>query len=807
MRATEANQVEVLMKVSVYWAGIWIVLFGLSGCNGGGGGSGQTSSSSAPVIQTQSCNGSSGNSDAFSSSCTTSFDTTTANLISKTNEFTVQKITISSALSGLGYTIKSNAFADINLQYARSVGLTGKGETIAVLDTGFLLSHKDLKNKNVTLYGKNTAQDHGTFVATIAAGDEDGSGVMGVAAGADLHLSTLEGGSPSSSGVQHLAAATNDAFNKGAIVQNNSWGYEFANGASITLSYYYSIANQNPGVAPETLLANNSGQSPQAWKNYRAALSQFTSQGIVVFAQSNDENDTSSSLTAALPEIFPELKGGWAVAVNGLPEYDSNGNISKVHRVSAGCLETAEYCLTTNGTTRGGTSSSDSSYSEATGTSFSAPQVSGSIALLAEAFPTLPAKDLLNRLFASADNSFLTATGSVDFGNGVTHAYNEEFGHGFLDLRAALMPIGNVGAPLSDNAYDGVVPLSEVSITAGTAHGDAITKALQGKTMAIYDSLGANFAVDAGALVGSRLQNVDIRLETFRSNNKTSAQSTPSYSFMRSGLSSDTGGFQFVSGSTSEIGEELGFIQSGNGLFSGDSSIIAAGPGTMAFATVSKTDGSGVGALTYVERTSDGIASAGFGLSMAKTVLPNLTGVFGFAVNGETGTALGLTAESQKDEALSAASSAFSFAGEWTYQPGLSFFANAELGMTLSGDAGYIESLDPALHSAFSAGIKIGGLFSDKDLLTFSLRQPLRIEQGNGTIRLPYGRAADGTISYVEHEIELVPSARQIDFGLRYDINFMEDTVLGLGGAVSVNDGHTRGELGASALMAFKHRF
>ena len=754
------------MKTIVFWAGAVITLLGLPACNGGG--------SDGSTYE---------------------------------NEYAAQDIKIPASLTGTGYAISTNAFADINLKYARSAGLTGAGVTIAVLDTGFLLSHDDLQNKKVTVYGKNTRDDHGTFVATIAAGNENGSGVMGVASGANLHLSTLEGGTASSSGTAHLAAATKDALANGAIVQNNSWGYSHANGASITLSYYKSIASPYPGLDPEIILAYHTRERTQVWRDYRSALDQFTKQGVVVFAQSNDENDTSSSFLAALPEIFPELKRSWVVAVNGLPEYDSRGKIKKMHRVSAGCLETAQYCLTANGTVRGGISSSDSAYEINTGTSFAAAQISGSIALLAESFPALPASDLVKRLLASANNSFMITSRTVDFGNGVTHGYNKEFGHGFLDLKAALLPIGDVGVPLTNNAYDGVAPLSEVSVAGGTAHGDAIRNALTGKAMSIYDSLGANFVIDASALVGEQSKDFGARLATFRSDTTVQTSAAMSYSFMGNELSQDTGGFQFVSGATSDVGADLGFMKSGGGLFFGDSSIIADGPGTMAFATMSKSEGRGFGALAFVERTIDGIASAGFGLSAARTLSPDLTGVFGFSVNGETGTALGLSAESQDNESLSAASSAFSFAGEWTYQQGLSFFANAELGMTVSSGAGYIESIDPALHSAFNAGIKIEGVFAKSDALTFSLRQPLRIEQASGTVRVPSGRLEDGTISYADHEIDLTPSARQLDFGFRYDIDFQENTSLGLGAALSVNDGHKSGDLGATGIMAFKHLF
>ncbi|KZL11529.1 S8 family peptidase [Pseudovibrio sp. Ad26] len=800
------------MRNTAYCAGVIITVLSLSACKGGGGsggGSDQTNNTGdVSPSSTQSCVDNTATIGVFSSYCTTSFNEASAEFISNKSEFKVQNVTVQDSWSGAGYAITSNAYSDINLQYARSLGLTGAGQTIALVDEGFLLSHNDLSDKNITVYGKNTVKDHGTFVATIAAGDEDGDGVMGVASGADLHLTSLDGGASSVSDTAHLAAATQDAVSKGAIVQNNSWGYVFlADESSITLSHYNAWAGFNPGLSSAELFANFFGESAPDWENYISALDQFGNNGVVVFSQSNDENDTSSSLMAALPEIFPELKGSWVVAVNGLPEYNSSGGISKVHRLSAGCLETAEYCLTANGSTYGGISASNNSYDKGTGTSFAAPQISGSVALLAEAFPSLPASDLLNRLFASANNSFFTATDSVDFGNGITHGYSEEFGHGFVDLKAALLPIGNIGVPVTNNAYDGIAPLSEVNITSGSAHGDAFSSALSGKTMAIYDSLGANFTISADTIIKASTEDFGARLTKFQSDRSARTSAPMSYSFMGNELATETGGFQFVSGNIAEVGEELGFLRSSNGLFSGTSSVVPDTPDTIAFATVSKSDGHGFSAMTFVERSSDSVVSAGFGLSAARAVTPNLTGVIGFVANGETESALGLTAESQQDESLSAASSAFTFAGEWTYRKGLSFYANAELGLTVASGAGYIESFDPALHSAFSVGAKIEGVFSKEDRITLSLRQPLRIEQGNGTIRLPSGRLADGTITYANHQVDMQPSARQLDLGLRYDIGHIQNIVLGFGSVLSVNKGHIKGNLDATAMMSLKHRF
>ena len=60
---------------------------------------------------------------------------------------------------------------------------------------------------------------------------------------------------------------------------------------------------------------------------------------------------------------------------------------------------------------------------------------------MAEAFPTQTPEQWTDRLLASADNSFFTASGNVEFANGITHAYNTEFGHGIMDIYAALRPI------------------------------------------------------------------------------------------------------------------------------------------------------------------------------------------------------------------------------------------------------------------------------------------------------------------------------------------------------------------------------
>ena len=109
------------------------------------------------------------------------------------------------------------------------------------------------------------------------------------------------------------------------------------------------------------------------------------------------------------------------------------------------------------------TTARGSVYKNNHGSSFVAPQIAGAVALLAEHFPNHSAEQIVDRLLASADNSFFTRDGVVTFGNGIQHGYNDEFGHGFMDIYAALNPITSSslgqsiytsGGNLSDNQND-----------------------------------------------------------------------------------------------------------------------------------------------------------------------------------------------------------------------------------------------------------------------------------------------------------------------------------------------------------------
>ena len=81
-----------------------------------------------------------------------------------------------------------------------------------------------------------------------------------------------------------------------------------------------------------------------------------------------------------------------------------------------------------------------------------APQVSGMVALLSQAFPSHTPAQLTDRLLASANNAWFSPSGNTTFtthGASIKHGYNNEWGHGVPDLEAALSPITSNMNPLS----------------------------------------------------------------------------------------------------------------------------------------------------------------------------------------------------------------------------------------------------------------------------------------------------------------------------------------------------------------------
>ena len=274
----------------------------------------------------------------------------------------------------VNYPSYAHPYTLLGVDDAYAYGLSGTGQTIAILDR--VSTHI----QSLTVYGNNTssASQHGTHVAGIAAAGYDNNnssfntgwsgtyanlnyGMHGVAYGAHVRNDSYSATySPTG-----WAAATNAASNLNAIVQNNSWGFDEQYGAAdIGVVSNYMTNNNLTGY--ETLVAYQSidtdgdgyydvGANTSAyswttanWTSYVSALDSLQSDGVVVFALSNDNTKSDADISAGLPVLFPDLADAWITVGNVLVS-GSTASSSNTALQSAPCGSTAEYCLVADG--------------------------------------------------------------------------------------------------------------------------------------------------------------------------------------------------------------------------------------------------------------------------------------------------------------------------------------------------------------------------------------------------------------------------------------------------------------------------
>ena len=607
------------------------------------------------------------------------------------------------------------------MDYAHAAGLTGAGQTIAVMDDGFLASHETIAGRVTSSY-TGPVETHGTAVASILAGSS--SEMIGVAPGANLVFGTYD--SPA-----NRAAATNLARVSGAIVQNNSWGFvgEPANSATFTRLFV------------------NGSEAP-----YLAALRNYTRNGVVVFAAGNNPSDATAGIMEALPLFAPELEPGWLTVISGVPSFDDN-RILNVQRVSAPCLQAARWCLAADGSWMAASADNDSSYGTGPviGTSFAAPVVSGAIALLAEAFPTLTAHDLRARLIATADNQFagFTASGRLEVipGSGVFHDFSTEWGHGFLDVRAALLPIGTPVARMADGT---VQVADQPMIIGGGATGDAVARSLAAVPVLVTDALGGDFTMPGSALA-----------------------TTPS---------------------TPPVSERLW-----QSLFSPDQRagvIEAYGGADMAFST---------GGLEMAFIAPDASRALNGDPAMAATIGQRIAAAggeifIGLNVTRDDGTLLpGIGGQSNTLAALELGFTHQNSSGAFLEMGG-------SFGMAPGGSGAALSQQSDVRFNAFRFEAGQKDILRTGDKLRFGVSLPIAVTSGRTEIALPVARSATG-IDYRQVGIDYSPRDREINLSVTYDAPIGRGTDLFVGAIHAINHGHVAGQRDTAAILGIRKTF
>lgn len=705
--------------------------------------------------------------------------------------------------------------------YAR--GATGEGVRVGVIDSGVHEEHFEFTNTTgdkVTYAGSDysvssprsdSAIRHGTQVAGVIAANKNGifgTGfkMHGVAYDADILAYEIPLGS--SDGPYEPLDADSIGF-----TDDNYFASRFT-----TMTNQVDIINMSFGFSG-VVTAYSAASIENGLSNTLDALrQQHKSRGnraIFVISTGNawgelDEFDvevdaTSPEVLPGLPYLFPELQDNM-LAVTAV---DSSGEIAFY---ANHCGVAADFCLAApgGGDANGNGTFEDNEviwsatsppldaepdrdyYAGAIGTSFAAPLVSGSLALLKQMFPSVGNHELVSRLLVTANKDGIYGDSAI-------------YGQGLLDLDAATRPVGGLSVATGVSLDSGMHNVGQSGINGG-ALGTSLANSLGANVVALFDDLGFPFYQSANSLVtastpstrasalrhGSQQSNHGTRVnvgsapdpwqqeyrfygnpndyveadyiavqvknaqgeERFAGINANpgwffgvyadavvspssttddSSFAAPWLSFARQGWSS--GGTIPLSSPTSTIRI---------GLFNGTASSNSSRP---------VTDHQGDGALIeYAVRSKHS------GLSLQTGYVRENNTFLGT----EVGSALGNIKHSETY--FSGINGHLQLSQDW--QGAIALYS----GKTGSGlDAsGQLKLPDEITSSAWAMGFTGKSLWRDNDQLRVYLSQPLRIESGRGKLQLATGRTLDRQVIYTDVAFDLQPQGREQQMEINY---------------------------------------
>ena len=644
-------------------------------------------------------------------------------------------------------------------------------------------------------------------------------------------------------GPQHWELASEDAKAKGAKVSSHSWGWSPDGAISvadlITYANTNSISNYEALVAHQAIKTNTSsydvgfGSGSNAmdwtvgqWQEYVAAIDSFQETGVWLNAMSNDNNSNYSiawggavnrtDLASGMPEFFPELQEAWINVANVASLNDGTRAL-----VSAPCAITAAYCLSHDGyavTSSQFTSGGSSLYTRMTGTSMATPQVAGAIAILWESFPDNTPELITKRLLLTADNSWLKdnkcfedsdgnnsfnsttdsytsscggITGTLTY-NGISHDYNDTYGHGNPDLYAALQPIGKKDLVDSkDRAY----PIVGSVLLASTVFGN--TMSFVDEQAYYRDQLDGGFKFNVSNLVGVHQSRDTLNQRLFSNgdhiwsgtfndqglNFATSVQNDLDQNQLSDDhkfyISFNAGDQSVFVGQKYSIEQMLG-LQNGNTTASilnrstGNNSVLslteASANGQVIGSEIDLNNKLSLSVAAYNgDHEVTDLNEKGF-LANFKYRIQNNSASFFFGQNIESDSIL-----------RSSGSGAFgAFTGR-TYHAGISFDKKIASNIYMSGlfdygvvtdasaDGLFLSDMSNLETFEFNLGFVIPNIFSNQDFAAFKISQPLRTERGSSKLNLPGLRDANGKVTMTSKNIDLEPSGRELNLEAGYE--------------------------------------
>ena len=738
----------------------------------------------------------------------------------------------------------------VNLHKAHSfksgaTTLTGNGEVIYVMDGKMHSNHSSFQGKTVTMLDNQTPSstefEHGTHVASIALGIVDGT-THGVAPDASLVFSTFL-----DNGTEQAADIDTARNTHSAIVMNNSWGYKQGCvgdvcTSSVEWDELVSDANASGKNIREELESSSMANFGDHTATYITALDNFQNNGVIVWANDNFPDDGDVSMMSALPVYFNgtddsvDLTDAWLTVMYA--EFTgtslSGASTSDFNRLGNPCGSAKEWCLVVDdheiaaaGFVNG---SGTSIYLSAGGSSMGAPQVSGMIALLGQAFPNHTPEQLTDRILASANNEWFTPDGVTIFtthGASIKHGYNNEWGHGVPDMEAALSPItsdlnpggfgfaggggsggggsGGSAVPFSLSQIQ-KLPVSSTSMLMSSSLGDGIANGLKGKTAYAYDALNGGFELNVSDFINYNSlteQKISYTIEE-------ELDYLRNFEFNEDKVSKDLNIYN---------GEYLNFRGENNSGLSLtlDQPNIALQNfdlyNNKHYINPFTTENKGIGfnnkfyfldkniILGYNNSKFNPITNINKNISV-----PLETLALSFNLDSDKFDLLSFTTGILKEEntfLLSEGSGAFNLNDKDNISNFYGFNFSKKLNnlgniyfSTMFGNSkldnaknSLIINSSDILSSSFEINYELKDLFKN-DQLNISLSQPNRVEKGNMTFRFMGLADINGILPYQDHKISLAPTGRQKDLTFNYHTKHSENFKTGIKAILTEDLGH-----------------
>lgn len=458
---------------------------------------------------------------------------------------------------------------------------------------------------------------------------------------------------------------------------------------------------------------------------------------------------TSVGLLPGLMAYYEELQGH-SVAVVSVSQDPDNPDQPVISSYSNRCGIAKDYCIAAPGDRVAlGTFQIEEeamvfSYSnQFRGTSLAAPFVSGGLALVIHRFRgQVPPVDALQRLYATAKKTGIYANSDV-------------YGQGLLDLEAAVAPVGSSSFASGSTVDGSGAGLRSTRLSLSPAFGAGAMRSISGREVAAFDSLGAPFWHDLGALTTSPRQQLSDQLKRMLAgdyglgSSATLALASQNTGAIRMSLTTDAPGYIGIAGPALAMS------------WSDADSPLA----VYAFTT------EGTGGQT----PATGMTFSWNPLGLSAGLIAESASALGAAAKGGFGQIAATSVFSRFNHSRKA--------GIWDVA------GSVEFGVTdPSASNGILARMAPAPATGFTLGANRE--FGEAGLFQISLEQPLRVEKAQTTFWAPVGRTRAGKVLRQRWQTDLAPSGRQIDLSAWWSRPTSDVGTVRVGAVASRHPGH-----------------